>query len=45
MATTALNRDVVLAIAEEMAQGVQTAVDCWMTEIELALTNTHLKSV
>jgi hypothetical protein len=42
VATTALNRDVVLAIAEEMAQGVQTAVDCWVTEIELALANTHL---
>jgi hypothetical protein len=45
VATTALNRDVVLAIAEEMAQGVQTAVDCWMTEIELALTNTHLTAL
>lgn len=35
----------VLAIAEEMAQGVQTAVDCWMTEIDLALSNTHLTTL
>ena len=45
VATTALNRDLVLAIAEEMAQGVQTAVDCWMTEIDLALTNSHLTAL
>lgn len=45
MATTALNRDVILAIAEEMAHGVQTAVDCWMTEIDLALTDTHLTTL
>ena len=37
--------DLVLAIAEEMAHGVQTAVDCWMTEIELALTDTQLSSL
>ena len=45
MATTTLNHDLVLAIAEEMAHGVQTAVDCWMTEIELALTDTHLTTL
>jgi hypothetical protein len=45
VATTDLNRDLVLAIAEEMAQGVQTAVDCWMTEIDLALTNSHLTAL
>ncbi len=45
MSTTALNHDLVLAIAEEMAHGVQTAVDGWMTEIELALTDTHLTSL
>ena len=39
MATAALNRDVVLALAEEMARGVQTAVDCWMTEIDQALSD------
>lgn len=45
MATTALNRDVVLAIAEEIAQGVQTAVNCWMTEIDLALTDSSLTTL
>ena len=45
MATTALHREIVLAIAEEMANGVQTAVDCWMNEIDLALTDTHLTSL
>jgi hypothetical protein len=45
VATTALNHDVVLAIAEELAHGVQTAVDCWMTEIDLALTDTRLTTL
>jgi hypothetical protein len=45
MATTGLNRDLVLAIAEEMAHGVQNAVDYWMIEIDLALTDTHLTTV
>ena len=45
MANAAVNRDLVLAIAEEMAQGVQTAVDCWMTEIDLALTATQLTTL
>lgn len=45
MATTALNRDLVLVIAEEMAHGVQTAVDCWMTEIDLALSDSHLTTL
>ena len=45
MATAALNRDVVLAIAEEVANGVQTAVDCWMGEIDLALADTRLTTL
>jgi len=45
MATPALNRDVVLALAEEMARGVQTAVDCWMTEIDLALSDNRLTTL
>jgi hypothetical protein len=45
MATAALNRDVVLALAEEMARGVQTAVDCWMTEIDLALSDNRLTTL
>jgi hypothetical protein len=45
MATAALNRDLVRAIAEEVANGVQTAVDCWMTEIDVALTDTSLTTL
>jgi hypothetical protein len=45
MATTALKRELVEVIAEEMAHGVKTAVDCWMTEIDLALANTHLTTL
>lgn len=45
MATTTHNHDLVVAIAEEMAHGVQTAVDCWMTEIDLALTDAHLTTL
>ncbi len=42
---TTHNHDLVLAIAEEMAHGVRTAVDGWMTEIELALTDPQLTSL
>ena len=45
MATTALNRDLVQVIAEEVALGVRRAVDCWMTEINLALSDTHLTTL
>ena len=45
MATAAVHRDVVLAIAEEMTRGVQAAVDCWMTEIDLALSDNRLTTL
>ncbi len=45
MATTAVNRELVRVIAEEMAYGVETAVECWMTQIELALADTSLSTV
>ena len=45
MATQARERDVVLVIAEEMANGVQNAVDCWMTEIDLAVTDSTLSTL
>jgi hypothetical protein len=45
VATQASDRDVVLVIAEEMANGVQNAVDCWMTEIDLALTDDTLTTI
>lgn len=45
MATQAFERDVVRVIAEEMANGVQNAVDCWMTEIDLAVTDSTLSTL
>ena len=45
MASKAPDRDLVEIIAQEMAQGVQNAVDCWMTEIDLALANTQLSTL
>lgn len=45
MATTTLPADVVDAIASEMAIGVERAVECWMSEIEQALTDDHLTSL
>lgn len=45
MATTAVNRELVRVIAEEMAYGVETAVECWMMQIELALADTSLSTV
>jgi hypothetical protein len=45
VATTADNRELIRVIAEEMASGVETAVDCWMTKIDLALTDMHLTTL
>lgn len=45
MATQVSDRDVVRVIAEEMANGVQNAVDCWMTEIDLAVTDSKLSTL
>jgi hypothetical protein len=41
---TATQQDVIRAIAEEMAYGVETAVDCWMTQIESALSDRKLSA-
>jgi 5,10-methylenetetrahydrofolate reductase len=40
-----INRDVVRAIAAEMAIGVEAAVECWMSQIEQALTDVHLTTL
>ena len=45
MATTAIPADLVDAVASEMAVGVERAVECWMSEIEQALTDMHLTSL
>ena len=45
MAGTAIPTDLVDAIASEMAVGVEMAVECWMSQIEQALTDVHLTSL
>ncbi len=45
MATTAIPTDLVDVIASEMSVGVERAVECWMWEIEQALTDLHLTSI
>lgn len=45
MATTAIPTDLINIIASEMSVGVDRAVECWMSEIEQALTDTHLTSL
>jgi hypothetical protein len=45
LATIASNPDVVDIIAAEMAWGVERAVDCWMAQVESALTDTNLTSL
>ena len=45
MATTAIPTDLVNIIASEMSVGVDRAVECWMSEIEQALTDMHLTSL
>jgi hypothetical protein len=45
LASTVVPVEIVDAIASEMAVGVDRAVECWMSEIELALTDLHLTSL
>ncbi|MGH9499435.1 MAG: hypothetical protein ACRD3L_09860 [Terriglobales bacterium] len=45
MATTAVPRDFVDAIADEMAWGVERAVEYWMSQIEHALSDASLTSL
>lgn len=47
MATSAVvvNRDLVRAVAAEMAIGVETAVECWLSQIDQALSDVHLTTL
>ena len=45
MAASAINRQLISVIAAEMAVGVETAVECWMSQIEEALTDVHLTTL
>jgi hypothetical protein len=45
LASTAVSRDLVQEIASELAFGIERAVDCWMAQVEQALTDTRLTSL
>jgi len=45
MAATLLATDFVNVVAAEMARGVEIAVECWLAQIERALTDRHLTTV
>jgi hypothetical protein len=45
MATISANADLVSVLAAEMATGVERAVDCWLAQVERALTDTQLTTL
>jgi hypothetical protein len=45
MASTAINRDFVSAVANELMLGIDSAVECWMAKVEEALTDSHLTTL
>ena len=45
MATAVIPTNLIEVIASEMAVGVDRAVECWMSQIEHALTDVHLTSL
>jgi len=45
MASVAADVDVVKLLAAEMASGVERAVECWLAQVEHALTDTQLTTL
>jgi len=45
MSSVAIPSDIVNVIASEMAAGVDRAVECWMSQIEQALSDVRLTSL
>jgi len=45
LATSAIPSEVVDAIASEMATGVERAVECWMSQVDQALSDMKLTSL
>jgi len=45
MSSASANADVVSLFAAEMASGVERAVECWLTQVERALTDTQLTTL
>jgi hypothetical protein len=45
MASAAINRDFVSAVANELMLGIDSAVECWMAKVEEALTDSCLTTL
>jgi len=45
LASTAIPNEIVQVIAGELASGVDRAVECWMSQVEQALTDIRLTSL
>jgi len=45
LASATITGNLVDVIATEMASGVERAVECWMSQVEQALTDVHLTSL
>jgi len=45
MATISANTDLVSVLAAEMAAGVERAVECWLAQVDHALTDTRLTTL
>jgi len=45
MSTVSANADLVSLLAAEMAAGVERAVECWLAQVEHALTDTQLTTL
>ncbi len=45
MASTAIHREFVDLVAAEMASGIDSAVECWMAQVERALTDMRLTTL
>jgi hypothetical protein len=45
LSTRAIPADFLEVVVSEMAVGVERAVECWMAQIEQALTDIHLTSL
>ena len=45
MASAAINRDFVSAVANELILGIDNAVECWMAKVEEALTDCRLTTL
>jgi hypothetical protein len=45
MATVATSRDLIEAVAEEMATGIHCAVEFWMTQIESVFDDSHMTTL